>query len=90
MKPPDIWMRMGAYVHQDLLQQFPDLISGLIDFLSEEPAGQRVELQKYCDFLLRHPERIAAAWNGTDTNLLLSPVGAKQLVEDVRTYLRTV
>jgi hypothetical protein len=81
---------MGAYVHQDFLQQFPDLMSGLIDFLSEEPREQRVELLLYCDFLLRYPELIAAAWNGTDTNLLLNSAGAKQLVEDIRTYLTTV
>lgn len=81
---------MGAYVHQDFLQQFPDLLSGLIDFLSEEPREQRVELQHYCDFLLQRPESIAAAWNGTGTNLLLSSAGAKQLVEDIRAYLTTV
>lgn len=90
MKAPEIWMRMGAYVHQDFLQQFPDMISGLIDFLSEEPSEQRVELQKYCDFLSRHPEMIVAAWNGTETNLLLNSDGAKQLLEDIRTHLRTV
>lgn len=90
MKAPEIWMRMGAYVHQDFLQQFPDIISGLIDFLSEEPSEQRNELKKYCDFLSRRPEMIVAAWNGTETNLLLNSAGAKQLLEDIRTYLRTV
>ncbi|HEX8902169.1 hypothetical protein [Vitreimonas sp.] len=90
MKAPEIWGRMGAYVHQDFLLQFPDLMSGLIDFLSEEPREQRAELHRYCDFLLRRPETIAAAWNSTDTNLLLNSVGAKQLVEDIRAYLTTV
>jgi hypothetical protein len=33
---------------------------------------------------------IVAAWNGTETNILLNSAGAKQLLEDIRTHLRTV
>lgn len=45
--PPDIWRRMGEYVHQDFITQFPNILDGIFEFFSDQDQIEILKLNSY-------------------------------------------
>ena len=83
----DIWLRLGAYIHQDFLEQYPDFGSGLEEFLSEEPDELKVELVSYLRNHLHKGTSAEDLWNSNGSMILLDNGGAQAVVDAIISYL---
>jgi len=51
MKAPDVWIEFGQYIHQDFQLQFPDSMSGFLDFYNSVPKEKQEQFRCYLKYL---------------------------------------
>lgn len=84
---PEIWHRMGAYIHQDFIQQFPDFGSGIDDFFSEEPEHLKADLLAHLQERTRQGAAMDRLWNESGTSIMLQEADAARVIGAIMDYL---
>ncbi len=74
MEVVEVWLLLGAEIHQDFLTDYPDPLQGFREILDRFTSAQRYELHQFLvDMLSREPSarELALLWRESGANLLV-------------------
>ena len=74
MEVVEVWLLLGAEIHEDFLTEYPDLLQGFREIFDRFTSAQRNELHQFLvDVLSREPSarELTQLWSKSGANLLV-------------------
>ena len=87
MEHPDVWYQLGKFVHQDFLLVFPDIRSGVTEFLATISPQQRGALEAHLSLLTSGKfsnADLARAWSDSGAEISVGQNQMRQWLEELR------
>ena len=84
MEVVEVWLLLGAEIHQDFLTENPDLLQGFREIFDRFTSGQRQELRQFLvDVASRalSERELSELWSETGANLLVDESDMPQFFE---------
>lgn len=92
---PEVWKKLGNYLHQDFMLDYPDFWSGIEDFASGLGSAEQEQLIQFLESLVRNEQpggALKKVWLKSGAQVLVAAASTKEfyveLLQHVRNQMR--
>ena len=85
-REPVVWRKLGGYLHQDYMLDFPDFWSGIDAFSSDLSKAERIELIRFLRPLVENEQpggHLKKLWKNSGAQINITRVKPKELFEEL-------
>lgn len=85
-KEPKVWKKLGGYLHQDYMLEYPDYWSGIDEFRSNLSDAERVELIQFLRPLVENEQpggALKRVWKNSGAQIFIARVKPKEFYQEL-------
>jgi len=90
---PEVWQLLGKFMHQDFFLLYPDVCSGVREFVATVTPTQRADLSAHLAMLTGgdfSDEVMANAWWDSNAGIFPEPTEAREFMRQIEDCVRTI
>lgn len=88
---PEVWKKLGKYLHQDYMLDYPDFWSGIDDFSSGLDSPDQERLIQYLESLVNneHPGgTLKKVWRESGSQIAVAAASTREFYVDLLNHVR--